>query len=122
MRSSATICFFLFCWTFTAVETIGQETVFSMMKSDTRKASELFASKRYRQAARLYESMADRAPNAQYYLALARAHYYLHEPAEAANWYGKYLTIETELPSNDVLLYAEVLASQRNYDLAIQYY
>ncbi|MEJ1240806.1 tetratricopeptide repeat protein [Chryseolinea sp. T2] len=104
------------------ITTFGQETVFSIMKSDNRKASELFASKRYRQAARLYESMADRAPNSKYYLALARAHYYLHEPVEASTWYEKYLTIESELPANDVLLYAEALASQKKYDQAVNYY
>src|SRR5690242_4645141 len=78
---------------------LGQETVFSIMKSDNRRASELFSSRRYREAARLYESMADRAPNAQYYLALARAHYYLHEPAEAARWYEKYIGLGSDLPA-----------------------
>jgi tetratricopeptide (TPR) repeat protein len=99
-----------------------QETIFSIMKSDNRKASEFFSSRRYREAARLYESMADRAPQAQYYLALARAHYYLHEPAETAKWYEKYLTLDTDMPAGDVLLYAEALAAERRYDLAVQYY
>lgn len=99
-----------------------QETVFSMMKSDNRKASEMFASRKYRQAARLYQSLADRAPNAEYYLALARAHYYLHEPAEASHWYKKYISSRENLPVNDVLLYAESLAAQRDYEQAIQYY
>ncbi|HTF16544.1 MAG TPA: hypothetical protein VK658_00655 [Chryseolinea sp.] len=110
------------CWLFTGMSAFGQETVFSIMKSDNRKASELFASKRYRQAARLYESLADRAPNAQYYLAIARAHFYLHEPAEASKWYQKYVALNEDLPTGDVLLYAESLAAQRNYDLAIKYF
>jgi len=100
----------------------GQETVFTIMKSDNRKASELFANKRYRQAARLYESLADRAQDPNYYLALARAHYYLHEPAEASKWYEKYLTADAELPANDVLIYAESLAAQGKYDQAVNYY
>lgn len=119
--SSALICSGIL-WLFTGVSVFAQETVFSIMKSDNRKASEFFASKRYRQAARLYESMADRAPNADYYLAIARAHYFLHEPDEAARWYQKYLDLDAELPTNDVLLYAESLAAQRNYDLAVRYY
>ncbi|MGC3943561.1 MAG: tetratricopeptide repeat protein [Chryseolinea sp.] len=101
---------------------IGQETIFTIMKSDNRKASELFANKRYRQAARLYESLADRAPDPDYYLALARAHYYLHEPAEASIWYKKYLDAGVDLPSNDVLIYAEALTSQGKYDQAVSYY
>lgn len=99
-----------------------QETIFSIMKSDNRKASEMFASRKYRQAARLYQSLADRAPNAEYYLALARAHYYLHEPAESSRWFKKYLNSGENLPETDVLLYAECLAAERDYDEAIKYY
>jgi tetratricopeptide (TPR) repeat protein len=118
--SAAFICGVL--WLLASFSAVGQETVFTIMKSDNRKASELFAKKRYRQAARLYETLADRAPNGQYYLALARAHYYLHEPEEASKWYQKYLTLDEALPTNDILLYAESLAAQRNYDLAVKFY
>lgn len=107
---------------FTTISAVGQQTVFSMMKSESRIASEHFAAGRYRQATRIYESLATHSPGSQYYLALARAHYHLHEPAQSAAWYEKYLTVETELPDNDLYLYAETLAAQRNYDLAVKYY
>lgn len=105
-----------------ASESRSQETVFSIMKKDTRKASELFTSRKYRQAARLYESLADRAPDPQYYIALARAYYYLHEPHQAAKWYGKFLAQGEQLPANDLWLYAESLSAQGHYDEAIRYY
>jgi tetratricopeptide (TPR) repeat protein len=109
-------------WLAMAISAYGQETVFTMMKPDNRKASELFSARKYRQAARLYTSLAERAPNPQYYLALARAHYYMHEPAESSKWYQKYLDLGEDLPVSDLLLYAESLAANREYDSAVKYY
>lgn len=116
---------FIFClvlWLRAGVTAYAQETVFSFMKSDSRRASDLMASKRYREAAEVYESLAKRTPNPQYYLAIARAYYKLHEPAGAANWYKKYTAYNEDLPADDLLLYAESLAAGGDYNTALKYY
>jgi len=106
----------------TAGTGVAQETVFSIMKSDSRKAEELYREKKYRQAVRLYQSMKQRHPNAQYDLAIARAHYRLHDVNEAARSYESYLASGQDLSDTDLLWYAESLTAEGKYDLAVKYY
>ncbi|HTE29057.1 MAG TPA: hypothetical protein VK666_01695 [Chryseolinea sp.] len=101
---------------------LAQETVFSFLKPDDRKADEFYKSKNYQQAINLYKSLDARNSNGQNELAIARSYYYLHKPEEAAKWYDKYATSSDAMPAKDLFLYAESLSALQRYDEAIAYY
>lgn len=107
---------------FSPVDIIAQETVFTMLKSDDRKANDYFEAKNYRQALVLYKALTSRSGTDRYYLPIARSYYFLHLPIEASEWYSKVATGKTSLPADDIFRYAESMSAQKKYDQAIELY
>lgn len=114
------LCFLL--WHAAIVQGFAQQTVFSMMKGDNRRAADLMSSGKYRDAVEVYESMAGRTADPQYYLEIARVYTKLNEPAASVLWYRKYTDLGKDLPAADLLAYAESLATQGDYNNAIKYF
>ena len=100
----------------------GQETVFTLMRSDEKKAAAYYNAKNYRQALKLYESMSTHSKDDEYYLPIARSYYYLHEPKNAVKWYDKFVSLDKNLPVKDIFLFAESLSASAQYEQAIKYY
>lgn len=105
-----------------SVDVAAQETVFTMLKSDDRKANDYFEAKNYRQALVLYKALTSRSGTDRYYLPIARSYYFLHLPIEASEWYNKVTISKKDLPADDIFRYAESLSAQKKYDQAIELY
>ncbi|MEJ7646396.1 MAG: tetratricopeptide repeat protein [Chryseolinea sp.] len=99
-----------------------QETVFTFLKSDEKKANEYFAQKKYSQALSLYESMSAKSHTEKYSLPIARAYFYLHQPADAVTWFSRAVASNSNLPDKDILLFAESLSAVGKYDEAIKFF
>lgn len=102
--------------------TLAQETIFSFLQNDVKKADGYYAAKNYRQALDLYIKMSDRSKSDRYFLQIARSYYYLNQPKDAAQWYAKTFSQKKALPVKDIFIYAETLSALKQYDQAIQLY
>jgi hypothetical protein len=99
-----------------------QETVFTLLSSDIKKADQLMEEKNYRAALPLYENTSRKSRIAHNVdLKIARCHYFLKNYNKAAAVYESSL-INDSKTSDDVYYYAESLAAQKNYKKAIEYY
>lgn len=100
-----------------------QETLLSGLKNNSKRADDLFDKKEYKNALDLYIDLVNSGRNDKViYLQLARTTYHLNDFAQAVQWYNKHLTLNEELPPDDMLKYAEALKSIKNYKEAITWY
>ncbi|MEO8474301.1 MAG: tetratricopeptide repeat protein [Chryseolinea sp.] len=99
-----------------------QETVFTFMKSDEKKASDYFRHGNYPQALDLYNSLKLHTSDTRYDLQIARSYYHLHENSDAAKAYDNFVSGGNALLDKDLFVYAECLSFLGNYDEAIKYY
>lgn len=100
-----------------------QESIFSGLKNDKRRADAYFRENSFQNALELYLNIAHSQKGGdEICLKIARSYYYLHNYAEAAQWYGNHLLVSDDFPPEDCLMYAEALAGTKNYEEAIKWY
>ncbi len=110
------------CCFFTQIAS-GQESVFTGLRNDLKRADEYYLSKSYNQAIELYlvVQQTKKAPG-DIALRIARTYYGLRDNKNSAAWYGEYLKRNESLPVNDELIYAESLSGMGAYKEAIQWF
>jgi hypothetical protein len=96
-----------------------QETVFSLLSNNLKKADKHFNNKNYLDALSLYQSIAKRKSSRDLDLKIARSYHFLKNYKQAIAVYEKY-AIENKLPSTDLYYYAEAQSGISNYDKAIK--
>ena len=105
------------------VSGLAQETVFSGLKSDLKRADRHFQNQSFKNALELYIQAEKKGKGDQeIYLKVARTYHQLNEPNQAVSWFERYLASNQTLPTNDVYSYAESLTSQGAYQKAIKWY
>jgi len=115
--------YFLLSILFTTADlALAQETIFTLLKTDAKKADAYYSSKNYRKALDLYLTLADKSNDDQFYLQIARSYYYMNQPKDAARWYARFLSENKVMPAKDIFFYAETFSALKQYDLAIQWY
>jgi tetratricopeptide (TPR) repeat protein len=107
---------------FSATEGFCQESVFGLLKKDTRLASDYFHEKNYRRALDLFESAPARQISVNEKLMMGRCHFFLKEYDKALSIYQKLLTNGETLPSRDLYYHAESQSAERKYDDALVTY
>ena len=74
-----------------------QESVFSLLKSEMKRADEYFQEKSFRDALTTYLNIANHGhKRGGIDLKIARSYYYLHEYAQAVQWYERHLLNEEQ--------------------------
>jgi len=102
---------------------ICQETVFTGLKSDVKRADNFYKNKSYQNALDLYLSAERKEKGGDdIYLKLARTCYQLKDFENSVSWYMAHIEKNTEIPDEDVILFAEALRSFGDYQRAIRYY
>jgi tetratricopeptide (TPR) repeat protein len=100
-----------------------QETVFSLLKSQTELADQYYAEKNYRKALSLYRNQYRKDHSAgALRVKMARCHYFLKEYKQAANVFESYTRSGAKLSASDRFCFAESLASTGNYKKAVDAY
>jgi hypothetical protein len=99
----------------------GQETVFSLLETDLKRADKYYNKRNYLDALSLYQSISKRKPSPAIELKIARSHLFLKNYEQAIAAYDKYGSVN-KLPAEDVYFYAEAQSGISNYDKAIQSY
>lgn len=99
----------------------GQETVFSLLKSEMRLADQYFNKKDYRTALQHYQSVARKKPSMEVELKIARVHHFLKQHDKSVAAYEKNIT-KDKLPLKDLLYYAESQSGISNYENAMEIY
>lgn len=100
-----------------------QESVFSGLKSDVKRADNFYSQHQYADAVALYliaEKKKKGGPSI--YIKLGETYFKLNNNQQSVAWYGKHLQEQTSLPDNDVLNYAEALRGIGDYKEAISQY
>lgn len=100
-----------------------QETVFSGLKSTTKRADMYFNNNAYKNALELYLA-AEKKKNSsdRLKLKIGKTYFQLKEYENSALWYGKYVGLSNKLPDEDLYNFAEALRSTGEYSQAIIYY
>jgi tetratricopeptide (TPR) repeat protein len=98
-----------------------QQTVFELLKSDEKRADQLFTARNYQEASKLYSIAAKKEKRSgEIYLKLARTNFYLKNFQAAINNFDFYLSVKHALEKEDVLLLGEAYTSLGNYEKAIE--
>ncbi len=100
----------------------GQETIFSVLKTDRQNADDYFERKNFRHALPLYLNLLRKVKDDEIELRIARSYYGLNQPKEAEEWYRRVIPKVKTLPTEDILNYAESLSALGQYDRAINWY
>jgi hypothetical protein len=100
-----------------------QETVFSLLKNDARRADEYYQDKNYKAALNLYSNLYRKNSNSgNLRLKIARCYYFLKEYRQAVTAFEYYVRTNPSMAPIDLLYYAESQASVGNYKKATQAY
>jgi len=100
-----------------------QETVFSGLKSDLKRADRYFQNQSFQKALDLYVQAEKKGKGEQeVYLKIARTYYRLNQADQAATWFEKYVESNNSLSANDAYDFAESLTAQSRYMDAIKWY
>lgn len=104
------------------MNSVAQESVFSLFEKDLVTADEYYVSGNYKSALFLYETIANKksAP-ANIDLRLARCYYFTHDYENAVASYQKFMKRE-KLSSTDQFYYAESLTATGDYDKSAEVY
>jgi hypothetical protein len=106
---------------FFAGKALGQETVFSLLEPDLKRADKYYNKKNYSDALSLYQSISRKKPSSDINLKIARSYHFLKNYKQAIAAYDK-VGSTNKLPAADVYYYAEAQSGISNYDKAIQSY
>ncbi len=99
-----------------------QETVFSGLKSNIKRADEYFSKKSYKKALDLYLVVERKNKGGEnIFLKIARSYHHLNELDQVVIWYEIYLKTGHTLLSDDTYIYAESLTGQGSYQKAIKW-
>ena len=106
-----------------AITGYSQETVFSGLKSDIKRADRYYSSNAFKNALDLYLA-AEKKKNStdRINLKIGKTYFQLRDYENSAFWYGKYIASSKTLPVDDLYNYAEALRSSGDYEKAIIYY
>jgi tetratricopeptide (TPR) repeat protein len=104
-----------------AGKALGQETVFSLLEPDLKRADKYYSKKNYRDALSLYKAISRKKPSPEIELKIARSYLFLKNYKQAIVAYERY-GVDNKLPAADVYNYAEAQSGISNYDKAIQSY
>ncbi len=100
-----------------------QESVFNGLKSNVKRADNLYNNKNYKNALELYLLAESKNKGGeQIYLKLGLTFLRLKDYENSVFWYGKHIDTNTSLPVEELLNYAEALSSTDDYEKAINYY
>lgn len=99
-----------------------QETVFALLKSDTRLADEYYRDKNYKKALRIYAALFERDHSSKTLpVKVARCLYFMKDYARAVGVFQR-MNNDDFLSAEDQFYYGEALAATGNYKKAIQVY
>jgi tetratricopeptide (TPR) repeat protein len=113
----------LLLWLAVVTNGLCQETVFTLLKSETRLADQYFQRKNFKGALNLYETIARKRSSAKdIVLKIGRCHYFLKQYREAIAVYDEHVKAGNNLPVQDKFYYAESQASIKSYQAAIGNY
>lgn len=102
---------------------LAQETVFSGLRSDLKRADRYYRNHNYQNALDLFLQAEKKGKaNQEIYLKIARIYRSINEPEHSTIWFEKYLESNRSLPVSDAYNYAESLTSQGEYEKAIKWY
>jgi len=121
MRNKLTF-FLISALMFISFDNQGQETVFSMLKSDLKLADGYFTNKRYYQALDLYQNYLNETRSSEVYLRIAHCYFYLKQYTQSLVAYDDYMRAHQSLPAKENYWYAEALSACGKYDQAVEYY
>ena len=100
-----------------------QESVFSSLRSNIKRADNYFEKGHYQGALDLYTIIASKEKyREQLALKLARTYLKLNDCFNSSIWYSKHLQKDSILTSSEYIDYADMLAGSGQYDLAVKYY
>lgn len=121
LRHHITLFILISCLLFNPA--IGQESVFTGLRADIKRADGYFENQNYRSALDLYLQAEKKGKGGdEISLKIARTFHQLNEPKEASRWFDNYISVHHSLPPNEAYDYAESLASEEKYEEAIKWY
>lgn len=101
----------------------GQESIFTGLKSDIRRADNHYNIGMYQNALDLYLALEKKGKREDSIkLKIAKSYFQLKEYNSAIYWFEKYQEDSSKLSKNDILNYAEALTSSQKYKKAIEVY
>ena len=107
-------------WIYCPDTSTAQETVFSGLGSNLKRANWYYKNESYQSALQLYLEIEEKGKGGdEIYLNLARTCYQLNLTGQVVKWYEKYLSSNDSLGPSDTYLLAESLISQGYYQQAI---
>lgn len=122
-RKNLYIVILIFVYFLTSVKGLCQESIFTALKSDSKRADKYFHDGRFPHALELYLAVQKKNKSGKdLNLKIARTYYRLKNNENTVAWYNKYRDDHSSLPTGDDLIYAEALSSSGKYKEAIQWY
>jgi hypothetical protein len=110
----------LFLFGLISTELFGQETIFSGLKSESRRADSYFVQGNYPQALKFYLSVEKRGKGTpETPLKIARTYYEMNDPVSAVQWFQK--SEDSLFTKDDILYFSESLITVGEYEEAIEY-
>ena len=103
---------------------LGQESIFTGLRNDLKRADRLYERLAYAPAAELYQKELGRSTQNQDGIKtkLARCYYRLNQPEQAAYWYEQVLAKDSLLTTRDRIWFAQSLSGDRQYMKAKEQY
>lgn len=103
-------------------EAIGQESIFSALVGDLKKADRLYANQSYNKASSLYEGLLQKdKDNEEVLLKLANSYFFSNKMKLSAQAYNEYEKIADKMSFEVMLRYASALQAVGKYDKALVY-
>ncbi|HEY0655636.1 MAG TPA: tetratricopeptide repeat protein [Chryseosolibacter sp.] len=106
-----------------AQDSLAQETVFALLKSDKKRADEYFREKNFESALKYYSVVSERknvSPSLM--LQIAESSFFLKKYQQAVNAYEIYLKANSKIPENSLFQLAEACVSLGDHAKALAYY
>ena len=103
-------------------ECLGQGSIFTNLKSDLKRADQLYSNLAYAPAAELYQTVLGRSRANQdaVKVKLGRCYYQLNKPEQSAYWYEQVLAKDSLLTNEDRIYFAQSLSGSQQYAQAIK--
>lgn len=104
-------------------QTMAQDSIFGLFRSDIDVADKHFEGENYHQALEVFQHIAQKNKQPDdIHVKIARCYYFLNQYTKAVDHFKRHLARNKELSAQDLYLYSEALASIGHYGDAIESY